>query len=80
MVLPNIQELSCSSTYNRQPHDPDTMLYEYCTVLFKDGSSPFQATIIFCSNFETCDRAGGRFKDMLVRVLQQKNRILTSMR
>ena len=68
----NVKSVGCETQFNRQPHDSDTALLVRCSILFADGSPDFRATLRFCPNFQTCDAAGGKFKDIVVGILRRR--------
>jgi|ERR1700688_195250 len=70
----NVKGVGCDTQFNRQPHNPDTALVVRCSILFADGSPDFRAALRFCPNFQTCDAAGGKFKDIVVAILRKKIR------
>ena len=72
MWHPNVKGVGCDTQVNKQPHDLDTALLVKCSILFADGSSAFSATLRFCPNFQSCDAAGGKFKDLVVGILKKK--------
>ena len=69
----NLKVINCGSTINPQPADKSAVLSEACTVEFKDGSH-FAATLRYCETFEQCEGAGGKFKDILIRILRMKKK------
>lgn len=68
----NVKAVGCDTQFNKQPHDPDTALLVKCSIFFADGSPDFRATLRFCPNFQTCDAAGGKFKDIVIGILKKK--------
>jgi hypothetical protein len=70
----NLKVVNCRSAVNRQFAADDEVLSEGCTVTFKDGST-FDATLRYCRTFEQCEGAGGKFKDILIRVLRAKQKL-----
>lgn len=69
----NLKLVNCASSVNQQASDEGALLSEACTVEFKDGSR-FSATLRYCPTFEQCEGAGGKFKDILIRVLRTKKK------
>jgi hypothetical protein len=72
LLYGNLGGIGCTSKVNPQPHDRDTALSVSCTIEFIDGTPEWSANLRFCSNFETCDAAGGKFKDMIIAILRKK--------
>jgi hypothetical protein len=70
----NLKVVNCRSAINRQFASDNEVLSEGCTVTFKDGST-FDATLRYCRTFEQCEGAGGKFKDILIRVLRTKHKL-----
>jgi hypothetical protein len=70
----NLKLVNCGSSLNPQPANQEAVLSEACTVEFKDGSQ-FAATLRYCGSFEQCEGAGGKFKDILIRVLRMKKKL-----
>lgn len=70
----NLKVVSCRSAIHIQAVESEQQLSEGCTVQFKDGSE-FAATLRYCKTFEQCEGAGGKFKDILVRVLRAKKKL-----
>ena len=70
----NLKLVNCASSVNQQASDEGAVLAEACTVEFKDGSR-FSATLRYCPTFEQCEGAGGKFKDILIRVLRTKKKL-----
>lgn len=68
----NVKAIGCDTVSNKQPHDPGTALLVRCSILFANGSPDFRATLRFCPNFQTCDAAGGKFKDIIIGILKKK--------
>ncbi len=74
VIQGNLKVVSCRSAINPQAVESEQRLSEGCTVQFKDGSE-FAATLRYCKTFEQCEGAGGKFKDILIRVLRAKNKL-----
>ena len=70
----NMQVITCQTAIHPRASEEDQLLSEGCTVHFKDGSD-FAATLRFCKTFEQCEGAGGKFKDILIRILRSKNKL-----
>lgn len=70
----NLKLVNCGATVNRQANAKEAVLAESCTVVFNDGST-FAAAIRYCGNFEQCEGAGGKFKDIVIRVLRARNKL-----
>jgi hypothetical protein len=70
----NLKLVNCGSSVNHQAAEQDGVLAEACTVEFKDGSH-FAATLRYCATFEQCEGAGGKFKDILIRILRAKKKL-----
>jgi predicted RNA-binding protein with PIN domain len=70
----NLKLVNCGATVNHQADAKDVMLAESCTVVFNDGST-FAAAIRYCENFEQCEGAGGKFKDIVIRVLRARHKL-----
>jgi hypothetical protein len=69
---PNVKEIGCESQFNKQPHGPDAAVFVKCSIIFADQSPDFGATLRFCPNFQTCDAAGGKFKDIVIGILRKR--------
>ncbi len=69
----NLKVVTCQTAIHPLSAE-DQVLSEGCTVQFKDGSD-FAATLRFCKTFEQCEGAGGKFKDILIRILRSKNKL-----
>jgi hypothetical protein len=70
----NLKVVTCQTAVHLWAAEEDQLLSEGCTVHFKDGSD-FAATLRFCKTFEQCEGAGGKFKDILIRILRSKNKL-----
>ena len=70
----NLKVVNCRSAIHAQAVESEQQLSEGCTVQFKDGSE-FAATLRYCKTFEQCEGAGGKFKDILIRVLRSKKKL-----
>jgi hypothetical protein len=71
----NLKFVNCGATINQQVQVKDAVLSEGCTVGFKDGST-FAAVLRYCETFEQCEGAGGKFKDIIIRILRAKKKDL----
>lgn len=69
---PNVKQIGCETQFNKQPHDPDAAVFVKCSIFFADQSPDFRATLRFCPDFQTCDSAGGKFKDIVIEILKKK--------
>lgn len=69
----NLKVINCGSAVNPQAPDKTALLSEACTVEFNDGSR-FAAMLRYCETFEQCEGAGGKFKDILIRILRAKKK------
>jgi hypothetical protein len=69
---PNVKEIGCATQFNKQPHDPDTAVFVKCSIHFADQSPDFGATLRYCPDFQTCDAAGGKFKDIVIGILKKR--------
>jgi hypothetical protein len=76
VTFTNIKYVDCNSEAVKSPTDKDAVIAEKCAITFLDGATQFQASLRYCANFEQCDAAGGKFKDILVKVLRVKKALI----
>ena len=69
---PNVKAVGCETQFNKQPHNQDTAVFVKCSIHFADRSTDFGATLRFCPDFQTCDAAGGKFKDIVIGILKKR--------